>query len=98
MDTDGMTSAPPSPPPDSTELDARGVEPPSFTDAVVEALARIPPGTPQYVRTAERPASLLALLESRGVSAAATQDLTDGSFRTALWILSRSERAQSGSD
>ena len=71
------------PAPHPTELDARGPTQPKPLVAILAALEAIPPGTPQYVRTAEQPVGLLRELGIRGVEVDSRQ-LPDGSWQTLL--------------
>jgi hypothetical protein len=66
-----------------TELDARSPSPPKQVPAILAALNAIPPGRPQFVRTADAPVELLRALEPHGVEAYPTE-MPDGSWRTLL--------------
>ncbi|MBK9989844.1 MAG: hypothetical protein IPP19_03660 [Verrucomicrobia bacterium] len=66
-----------------TELDARASAPPILLDAILNALAAIPSGTPQFVRTRMMPSELLRALATHSVTAETTE-LPDGSWRTLL--------------
>ena len=66
-----------------TELDARGSTPPNHVNAVLAALAAIPPGHPQYLRTTAEPTQLLQALAAKNV-AANTRQLPDGTWRTVV--------------
>ncbi|HVZ66254.1 MAG TPA: DUF2249 domain-containing protein [Lacunisphaera sp.] len=94
---DVAARVPPPAAPPPTELDARGAKPPNHVRAIVAALAAIPPGAPQYVRTAEAPTELLRELGPHGVEGYPRQ-LADGTWRTLVmsgdnggFITSRSE-------
>lgn len=66
-----------------TELDARAPTPPNHLKAILAALASIPNGRPQFVRTKTQPVELLRVLVAQGVSADAWP-LPDGTWRTIL--------------
>jgi hypothetical protein len=66
-----------------TELDARAPTPPNHLKAILAALAAIPNGRPQFVRTKVQPDELLRALVAEGVSADA-QPLADGTWRITL--------------
>lgn len=66
-----------------TELDARGSAPPNQLKAVLAALAAIPMGYPQFLRSRVEPSQLLSALAVRGVSAE-TGELPDGTWRTVV--------------
>lgn len=66
-----------------TELDARSASPPKQVPAILAALKAIPPGRPQFVRTASAPVELLRALERHGVEAYPAE-MPDGSWRTLL--------------
>jgi hypothetical protein len=70
-----------------TELDARGSTPPNHLSAVLAALAAIPPGHPQFLRTKTDPIQLLRAFAAKGVGAA-TRELPDGSWQTVVRRLS----------
>jgi hypothetical protein len=66
-----------------TELDARGATPPNHLSAILAALATLPRGRLQFVRTKAQPVQLLRALVAQGVTAE-TGELPDGSWRTIL--------------
>jgi hypothetical protein len=66
-----------------TELDARAPTPPNHLKAILAALASIPEGRPQFVRTRTEPVELLRVLMAQGVSADAWP-LPDGTWRAIL--------------
>ncbi len=66
-----------------TELDARGPTPPNHLSAILAALASLPSGRLQFVRTKAQPLHLLRALIAEGVTAE-TGELPDGSWRTIL--------------
>jgi hypothetical protein len=66
-----------------TELDARGPTPPNHQKAILAALATLPVGHPQCVRTKVRPISLLESLATRNIISESSE-LPDGSWRTIL--------------
>ena len=66
-----------------TELDARGSTSPDLPKALATAVAAVPPGFPQFLRTRQAPESLLRPLLAKGIEAHAVE-LPDGSWRTLL--------------
>jgi len=67
----------------TTELDARSPTPPNHLISILTALAALPPGAPQWVRTKTQPGTLIRALTDQGV-VAQTAELPDGSWRTIL--------------
>lgn len=67
----------------TTELDARSPTPPNHLISILAALAALPAGAPQWVRTRTEPGTLIRALSDQGVVAQATE-LPDGSWRTIL--------------
>lgn len=67
----------------TTELDARSATPPNHLISILTALAALPAGAPQWVRTRTEPSTLIRALSDQGVVAQATE-LPDGSWRTIL--------------
>lgn len=67
----------------STELDARGAQPPDFYRAIFAALSASPAGRRQYVRTKSCPNELLQRLAAAGLHTE-TGQLPDGSWRSVL--------------
>jgi hypothetical protein len=67
----------------TTELDARSPTPPNHLISILTALATLPPGAPQWVRTKDQPGTLIRALSDQGVIAQ-TSELPDGSWRTDL--------------
>jgi len=66
-----------------TELDARAPTPPNPLQAILTAVASIPPGRPQFVRTQAEPAAWLPVFVAKGI-AAEGWPLPDGTWRTIL--------------
>jgi hypothetical protein len=67
----------------TTELDARSPTPPNHLISILTALASLPPGAPQWVRTKTQPGTLIRALSDQGVIAQSIE-LPDGSWRTIL--------------
>jgi hypothetical protein len=67
----------------TTELDARSPTPPNHLISILTALATLPAGAPQWIRTKDQPGTLIRALSDQGVIAQ-TSELPDGSWRTIL--------------